>query len=62
MNNNVSLKVYTEEELIIGMMEDAIEEQEKEIQRMEASGMNMSISRDLLEARKIILKKFQERG
>lgn len=62
MNNNVSLKVYTEEELIIGMMEDAIEEQEKTIQRMEASGMDMTTSKDLLEARKITLKKFQERG
>ena len=62
MENNISLKIYTEEELIIGMMEDAIDELEKTIQRMEASGMDMTASKDLLEARKIILKKFQERG
>lgn len=62
MKNNISLKIYTEEEIIIGMMEDAIDELEKTIQRMEASGMDMTTSKDLLEARKITLKKFQERG
>ena len=53
--------LYTQEEIIIGALEDAIEELEKHIDNLKAVGIEPNqYDLDLLNVRKAVLKDLQE--
>ena len=52
--------IYSKRELIIGMMEDAIQQLEEEILRYKIQGIPCRYEEELLANRKEILKEFQE--
>lgn len=60
MKNNFYLKMVSQKEIIIGMMEDALEEHRAQIKKMETLGLDMSDSKDLLIARETALKNYKE--
>lgn len=60
MKNNFHLKMLSQKEIIIGMMEEALESHRAQIKKMEALGFDMSDSKDLLIAREITLKNYKE--
>ena len=60
IKNNFHLKMLSQKEIIIGMMEEALEEHRAYIKKMEALGVNMSDSKDLLIAREITLQNYKE--
>ena len=60
MKNNFHLKMLSQKEIIIGMMEEALEDHRAYIKKMEALGVNMSDSKDLLIAREITLQNYKE--
>lgn len=60
MKNNFHLRMLSQKEIIIGMMEEALEEHRAHIKKMEALGVNMSDSKELLIAREITLQNYKE--